>query len=435
MQKKLLAIAIAAAVTAPVAARADVTVYGQMHYSYDYVMAAEDEGATGVSRYSRIGFKGAEDLGGGLKGVWQIESQIANNSADGSFTLRNTFVGLAGDWGTVLAGRHDTPYKISTQKLDFFTDRAADYNNLIGAITVPTIRTVTINGVLTEVDVPTGYSSGDERAPQTIAYVTPNWSGFSGALAYISHYFDQSATGSTTACPTLANSGNLCVTSSGDEDDTAFSAMLMYDNAGFFATVAYEWGTGNQLVGVLAPGLVTNLKTSVESLAALEVPPVAGIAASRIAIEDPELSSWKVGLGYTFGGTTIGAIWENIEVKADNATALDATGAVIESVNVDDFDRGAYYLTAQHVFGANVIKGYYGWTDDTGSINDSGADMWAVGYDYNFSKRTTLYALYTQVANDDNAGYTANSAQGVGSAYSNPGDDVDVVSVGVIHKF
>ena len=404
MQKKLLAIAIAAAVTAPVAARADVTVYGQMHYSYDYVMAQEDEGATGVARYSRIGFKGAEDLGGGLKGVWQIEGQINNDSNTMGF--RNTFVGLAGDWGTVLAGRHDTPYKISTQKLDFFTDRAADYNNIIGSYN--------------------GYLVGDTRAPQTIAYVLPNLSGFTGALAYVDHYFD-STPGSDCSLRLLGGSPANCYS---DESDTALSAMLMYDNGGFFVTAAYEWAQGFNLLNAVNSGVFVDTNAAANAAAV-----ALGGRSASVVFENPELNMWKVGLGYTFGGTTIGAIWENIEVKADNATALDATGAVIESVSIDDFDRGAYYLTAQHVFGANVIKGYYGWTDDTGSINDSGADMWAVGYDYNFSKRTTLYALYTQVANDDNAGYTANSAQGVGSAYSNPGDDVDVVSVGVIHKF
>ena len=407
MQKKLLAIAIAAAVTAPVAARADVTVYGQMHYSYDYVMAQEDEGATGVARYSRIGFKGAEDLGGGLKGVWQIEGQINNDS--NTMGWRNTFVGLAGDWGTVLAGRHDTPYKISTQKLDFFTDRAADYNNIIGSYN--------------------GYLVGDTRAPQTIAYVLPNLSGFTGALAYVDHYFD-STPGSDCSLRLLGGSPANCYS---DESDTALSAMLMYDNAGFFATVAYEWAQGYNLLNAVNSGVFVDTNAAANAAAV-----ALGGRSASVVFENPELNMWKVGLGYTFGGTTIGGIWENIDLDGGkiHVTTVPATGAATTTtVDTKSEDRNAYYLTAQHVFGNNVIKGYYGWADDIQDTDNTGTDAWAVGYDYNFSKRTTLYALYTMVQNDDSANYTANKAQGVGSGYTNPGDDVDVVSVGVIHKF
>jgi predicted porin len=405
MQKKLLTIAVAAALAAP-AAMADVTVYGQMHYSYDYVSALEDEGATGVSRESRIGFKGAEDLGGGLKGVWQIEMKVGDEAPDyaGETQFRNTFVGLAGGFGTVLAGRHDTPYKISTGKLDPFADRAADYNQIMGTISVPT---VTLAG-RREVVTPVAYTTSDERAPQTIAYITPNMNGFSGALAYVDHYFTNIA----------------------DESDTAFSGMLMYDNAGFFAAAAYEYGEGTNLAGVLAPNLVGNLETTTATglQVAARLP-----AAPVVDLESPALESWKIGLGYTFGGFTIGGIYENIEVSADNAI-VNVGGRVVEQ-DVDDLDRDAWYLTGQYAFGPNVIKAMYGQADDFGDIDDTGADVWAIGYDYNFSKRTTLYALYNQLNNDDNASYSANSGQGVGSAYSNPGDDVDVFSVGVIHKF
>lgn len=429
MEKKLLTMAIAAALAAP-AAMADVTVYGQMHYSYDYVDAVESEGATGVSRETRIGFKGAEDLGGGLKGVWQIESAVDN--ANDKYKFRNTFVGLSGGFGTVLAGRHDTPYKLATSNLDFFTDRAADYNNLIGTISVPTV-TVRAGGSATNaadlVATPVGYTVADERAPQTIAYVTPNLSGFSAAFAYVDHYFTETTAVSTT--------NSLYTLVDGDENDTAYSGMLMYDNAGFFASAAYEYGEGNNLIGVLAgSAFLTNLKTTAATAGLSDGLVATNVSASRIKIDKPNSESYKFGLGYTFGGTSIAAIYENIEVSADSATFYAANGAVItETSDLGDIDRDAYYIAAQHVFGNNVIKGYYGNAGDIGDVDDSGADLWAVGYDYKFSKRTTLYALYTQVANDDLGGYTANSGQGVGSAYSNPGDDVNVFSLGVIHKF
>jgi predicted porin len=363
MQKKLLTIAVAAALVAPVAAMADVTVYGQLHYSYDWVDGARSfdgtkdvsEDATGVSRETRIGFKGSEDLGGGLKGVWQIEAKV-NNSEDG-VDWRNTFAGLSGGFGTVLAGRHDTPYKLSTAKIDPFTDRVGDYNMVIGSY----------NGIVTS----------DERAPQTIAYVTPNWSGFSGAIAYVSHYFNN-------------NVGD------GNEHDRAVSAMIMYDNAGFFASAAYEWAEGNNIADALAPGLIGNT-------------------------DEPNLTSMKIGLGYTFSGFTIGGVYENIDADA---------GKGFRSA-----DRDAFYFTGSYAFGPSVIKGFYGWADDIQRTSNTGADMYGVGYDYNLSKRTTLYALYTGINNEGAAAYAANSGQGVGTGYVSAGNNLNVYSLGVIHKF
>jgi predicted porin len=374
MQKKLLTIAVAAALVAPVAAMADVTVYGQMHFSYDWVDGAPaagttnkdvSEDATGVSRESRIGFKGSEDLGGGLKGIWQIEAKV-DNAAD-KVAWRNTFAGLSGGFGTVLAGRHDTPYKLSTGKIDPFTDRVGDYNMLIGSFN--------------------GSVMSDERAPQTIAYVSPNFSGFSGAIAYVSHYFNQ---------PTA---GAGAVTWEGDDNDRAVSAMVMYDNAGFFASAAYEWVEGNNVLGALGA-------------------PASALGSSK----EPTSTAIKVGLGYTFSGFTVGGVYENID--------LDSNKSGESSV-----DRDAFYFTGSYAFGPSAIKGFYGWADDVEDTKNTGADMWGVGYDYNLSKRTTLYALYTGINNEGAGRYGANSGQGLGSAYQSVGHNLNVYSVGVIHKF
>ena len=84
MNKKLLAAAVAAAVVAAPAAFAESTVYGKMHTSVDmidYESSNEDNWEMN-SRASRLGFKGSEDLGNGLKAIYQIELQV--NSGGGS---------------------------------------------------------------------------------------------------------------------------------------------------------------------------------------------------------------------------------------------------------------------------------------------------------------------------------------------------------------
>jgi predicted porin len=103
----------------------------------------------GESRANRIGVKGSEDLGNGLKAIYQVEFgvQLADTNANvtsgaDNVTMRNSFVGLAGGFGTFLVGRHDTPFKISTGKLDLFADTMADYNGTVGFQDLRTDNTV-----------------------------------------------------------------------------------------------------------------------------------------------------------------------------------------------------------------------------------------------------------------------------------------------------
>ena len=120
----------------------------------------------GAGPSNRVGVKGSEDLGNGLKAIYQLEFGINfgdNNipgGANGGVSIRNSFVGLAGGFGTVLLGRHDTPLKISTGKLDLFSDTMADYNGTVGF--------------------------DDIRADNAVAYISPSFSGFSFMGAVVS---------------------------------------------------------------------------------------------------------------------------------------------------------------------------------------------------------------------------------------------------------
>lgn len=165
MQKKLIAIAIAAAF-APAVAMADtsnVTVYGKMHLSYDRF----DNDATSNSdrsfvsnNSSRLGFKGSEDLGDGMKAVWQLEAGIA---ADGETTqgalnsVRDTFVGLSGNFGTVTAGRQAW-HNLYAHDANMFSDQ-------IGA--------------------PSVWIDQGGRANNSIKYATPNMNGFDASITYV----------------------------------------------------------------------------------------------------------------------------------------------------------------------------------------------------------------------------------------------------------
>jgi predicted porin len=140
MKKKLLMAAVGAALVAgPVVAAhaAGATLYGHMHMSLDRFDNGDTlERGFISSNSTRFGIKGNEDLGGGLKAIYQIESGglAADTGASGmGGTLRNTFVGFTGAFGTVKVGRHDTPFKDLGRKLDNFNEQVGDARNAIGS--------------------------------------------------------------------------------------------------------------------------------------------------------------------------------------------------------------------------------------------------------------------------------------------------------------
>jgi predicted porin len=117
--KKTLAVMAIAGVFAPALAQAqtNVTIYGTIDTSIDRV----DKGSTTIQQNnnaSRLGFKGTEDLGSGLKAAFGIE--FGFNSDNGTFSgtvsgntatvnaFRNTYVGLVGNFGAVAMGRLDS---------------------------------------------------------------------------------------------------------------------------------------------------------------------------------------------------------------------------------------------------------------------------------------------------------------------------------------
>src|SRR5574340_529554 len=154
MKKSLIALAVAGAFAAPAVAATE---------NVESIPGDPNPRGTSdlqfSSNASRIGFKGAEDLGGGLSAIWQIESGVSVDEGSGSWASRNTFLGLKGGFGTVLAGNHDTPLKPVGRAVDLFGDTMADSRNVLGG-------------------------GSDMRAKNTVAYITPSFSGLTIAAAY-----------------------------------------------------------------------------------------------------------------------------------------------------------------------------------------------------------------------------------------------------------
>ncbi len=390
MNKKLIAIAIATVVSAPaMAATSNVEVYGLMSVavdsvtngSADFTNYSTDTTRVGrVSDYaSRIGFKGSEDLGNGLKAIWQIEQAVAvdggtdtlsgSKTAFGGATLRNTLVGLSSkDMGTVMLGKIDTPYKTSTGRFDLFGDTLGDYNGVVGAAGA---NYAAVTGVTSAATATSAGNYFDLRPANVAAYATPNFSGFSAVAAYV--FGGESATSGT------ASNGN------------AFSIAGMYDAGPLYLTAAYEkhnFGTADS--GSLAYGTAP----------------------------DQERKAWKLGAAYSIMDFTLAAMYEKTD---DNLNTVNGSNL---------YGHNTWFLSGKYQMGAVALKAQYAKAGET-DVADTGAKLYTVGADYGFSKRTTVYALYTKISNDDKANYNF----ALNSATSATGLDVSGFSLGVKHSF
>ena len=217
MNKSLIALAVAG-VFASSAALADVSIYGQANVSYDVIQNSVNRDSSGVgSNASRIGFKGSEDLGGGLSAIWQVENQIAigagqggtdSPGSDSRLAFRDTFAGLKFDQaGTLRLGRFATPYQVSTRNMDMFQYTIADNRSLMGI-------------------------GHDVRTSNSVGFNTLNYSGFSLAGSY---FGDQGGTAPGKNSFLSPNNG-LNHTNEG----ASLAAMFGNDQTPFYGSLAYQ---------------------------------------------------------------------------------------------------------------------------------------------------------------------------------------------------
>ncbi len=258
MTKNILAIAIAAAVMAP-SAFAAATVYGVAHMSGNSFSSVNDGTGTSAglnsmsSNSSRLGIKGSEDIGGGTSLVYQMEFGVSMdgnadngaNAATGINSTRNTFVGLGGGFGTVLAGRHDSLIKMSGRKYDLFGDQIGNNRNILGGA----------NAVASYVV--------DGRHNNVLAYISPTWSGFHFGVAYV----PSSAVTQVETYDNVVNK-NAAVTAIADYTAGNFSVTAGYidvDKLGGNAITAYRLGAGYTFGAAKVVGLYQNAKIATTS--------------------------------------------------------------------------------------------------------------------------------------------------------------------------
>jgi predicted porin len=331
MKKQLLAGAIASVVGIPMAASADVTVYGHLHYGISSMdldanagIPADTDGddatpngfdGTAVSNHdSFFGIKGSEDLGNGLSALFQMEFSISGDSLGGVANDHNTFVALAGDWGVAGIGQVDTPLNGSTGDLELFDQTMGDYDQL-------GFDNITLSDAL--------------------FYMSPDWNGFSFVAGI-----------------------GMPSTSLDSDGVEALSVSATYSNGPWFATLAYEDVSGEYVNDLLGGGVGNS----------------------------HDFDKWRLGLGYTANGWHVGFIYEDREI--DSIDTIAGFAGVSDDSDSWQLSTSytAGNNTFKIAYGEVSEWGMNG-TDAPYVVDD--VEQWSVGIDHKLSNRTKLYAVYS----------------------------------------
>ena len=351
MKKSLIALTLAAL---PVAAMADVTLYGQIKAGVEVskVKLGEQTAAklghekssktaTEIADFgSRIGFKGHEHLGNNLNAIWQVEQNTSIAGGDKEWASRESFIGLEGGFGKIRAGKLNSTVKDSSDNVD-------QWESSNGALNM---------SVFTRVD---------ERAV-SVRYDSPVFAGFSASVQY---------TPRDNANPKDKYTHN-------DATRDTYYAGLNYENSGFFGQYAggfrknsvetkngYKDGHVQRLV---AGYDANNLFVSVAGQYAKNWETLGDYAQAQsngvVTKEMRERTTHPVNASNVVFGTDTKLDGKGVETVEVAATAAYRAGNVTPRVSY------------AHGFKAKV---------DGEKLKGTQYDQVIVGADYDFSKRTT----------------------------------------------
>jgi len=345
MQKKLIALAVASVVSAPVFAQSQVTIYGVVDVGIESAKYSDAAGNltrmfSGGNTTNRIGFKGTEDLGNGMKANFVLEGQpspdVGTHAA--AFWHRTSTVGLSGGWGSVNFGSQYTPWFSARAANDIFYTAGAGSNY--------------------------NFEGFQTRMSNSVRFDSANYNGFSFAVMY-----GFGETGTTTATTSIfgfkPGAGFTTATYNGQEGTTAATKNVGKDvglNAVYAnGPLAVRYGYDRQQEFFIdGTGEKSNL--TINSLNG----------------------------SYDFKVVKLVAGWTKNQLSNDN------------------LDYRAWYIGGvMPVFGKDLIKLEYtkGLNKTTGA-SSADANLIAIGYEHLMSKRTTLYATYAKLKNDTNSPMT-----------------------------
>lgn len=330
--KKTLALAIAGLIVTPAFAQSKVEIYGVVDMGYSWRSDNIDKDAddrhgidSGQASGSRLGFRGTEDLGNGLKAGFVLEQGIhmdRGTSSQGNRTFgRQSYVSLGGNFGQVSLGRQYTSHHVLGVETDpFGRGSIGQYNNVY---------------------------VGETRMDNLIAYQSPTWGGFSFVASY---------TGNHVGDESISNKNG---------DIEVFSVAPTFRSGPLMASFIYQEARKQ-----------------------------------RNGESDDKIKSYDLMGVYDFGVVKISGAYgirnaDNTDYLAGFANGEDSEmwmiGATIPlgANNVHKILASYTHRDTERVRGADGRRG-----------SDARVDQWAIGYTYALSKRTDLYAIYSDINNN-----------------------------------
>jgi len=345
MKKTLLAIAALAA-TSGAFAQSSLTIYGVLDASLERIDA--DKGVTRVSSdnlsTSRLGFKGTEDIGGGLKAGFVLEHNVkVDTGAAGNTRMwdRAAWVGLSGSFGELRLGRQDSS----------IGDIAG---NVLSAQTYDDFKF-------------TGSRAGDKyrRVDNAITYILPTF--VPGLAAQVQY---------STAAVGFKSNGNVDSSTAGSESSTN-------SDAGKYVGLSVKYAAGPFLAGL------GYLYSADENQATALTGKQKGNATLVYA-------------GYDFGVAKVIGYYDN-ETALASQTATSVAGLAAADKRFSLYGvKVAVPVTAEFTLTAGLSQA----KNVNGTDDSDGATLFSLKGVYALSKRTSVYGMLSYINNDDKAGLT-----------------------------
>ncbi len=363
MKKSLIALAALSAFATVAQAQSSVTVYGIVDFGYNSLEQTSTAGAKGdtvtslkasEASSSRLGFRGTEDLGGGMKANFFLESGITDNTAL-TFGSRGFWLGLQdAKMGEVRVGRQNT----------FARDVWLGADQLAAANVVGNLAHSTALASNVSTSAHTDFNTA-------VNYMSPTISGFTFMAGMMENTTESAAgaqtkTGSGSQIGLRYAAGNL----------TAAIAVVDAKTT----TPAVTGVTGTLYCGTSAQGTVTSNP------------------ASAFATACPTGTFTTAGTGYVAAAAafdtktkdTVGAV--TYKLGAANLAYIYNDRNVSNGVQ-----REAHSLSASYPLTAKLVgRVGYGFGDYAASPTATKYDMKGMqaALNYNLSKRSTVYAIY-----------------------------------------
>lgn len=350
MKKSLLALAVLGAFAGAASAQSSVTIYGKLDQALGKAIGTKDKAVQDTAAQSRIGFRGYEDLGGGLGALFLLEHRFAPDTgiqtASNVFWQGNSYIGLKSNFGTVTIGRQYTSTYINIRtQIDPFSGETLAALRDIG--------TAGGSGVV--------YGSiGQVRVQDSVKY---------------SHTMSGFTLSADIAEKDQANNAGTLTPALGTDPNRPWSVAFSYANGPLWAGIGYEdpQNTNDHLLNVgarykfgpvaLSAGFGTGKNVSNDKVNSLLVGAVYSIGASDIKLGYAGLrvkravtgSDWvtqnsRLGVGYHYNLSKRTKVF--VDYARDNygTGQLNAAGTVVSSSALSRSEKDAYDIGVQHNF-------------------------------------------------------------------------------------